>query len=76
MPLANGNVRSDELVPSSIQRGEGARLRRQVEIDALSTQPIPFQKNYDAQASHVVILDGMAAEGRTLSHRDTTLLGS
>jgi hypothetical protein len=64
MPLANSYVPPDELVYSPIQRREGTRLRRQVEIDALSTEPIPFSKNDDAQASHVMILEGLAAEGQ------------
>jgi hypothetical protein len=65
MPLANSDMPPDKLVHGSIQRGEGACLCRQVEIDALRTEPTPFPKNDDAQASHVATLDGMAAEGQT-----------
>jgi hypothetical protein len=64
MALANRYVPPDELVYSSIQRREGARLRRQVEIDALSTEPIPFLEDDNTQTSHVMILEGLAAEGQ------------
>ena len=76
MPLANGNVHPDELVYGPIQRREGARLRRQVEVDALSAEPIPFLEDDNTQASHDMILEGLAAEGQPQAHRDTTPRGS